>query len=532
MTPQDSLRGRLVFDGTSTPTKTALFLLVCVAWLVPGLVGHDPWKVDEAVVFGLVRDMLASGDWLAFTVAGEPLADTAPLFPWTAAAFARVLGPVMAPHDAARLAAGLYTALAMAFVGLACRELVGSRGVRIGVLLLIGCVGLLIRAHEMNTDLAGFAGLAAVLYGLGLALRRPLPGGAVAGAGAGLAFLGNGLPPLAMAGLTLLLLPLAGSAWRTRAHARTAALAVLCALPFVAAWPAALSPWGDVSATSKGAAFVYFLRTLPWYAWPAWPLAAWAVWRLRRTLATRPQIVLPLTAFVAFFVAISLLGEAREVNAMPLLLPLAILGVAEIDSLPRGAASALDWFGLSTFFLLGSLVWLAWLAALAGKPQFAVAWLQKEVPGYAYPFSFIAFALGMLLTLLWLAVAARSLRSTRRALVNWGAGMTMVWMLLMTLGLPLVEQARTYREVAAGIAAQVPPGACIARLNVGDAQRALFDYFAGLRTIALQDPAAARCAVLLVQGSRRAVEPPAGWTESWRGARRGDRNEYFALYRR
>ena len=48
----DSLRGRISFDGTATPTKTALFLIVCFAWLVPGLVGHDPWKADEAVSFG------------------------------------------------------------------------------------------------------------------------------------------------------------------------------------------------------------------------------------------------------------------------------------------------------------------------------------------------------------------------------------------------------------------------------------------------------------------------------------------------
>ena len=534
MTPQDSLRGRIVFDGTSTPVKSALFLLVCVAWLVPGLVGHDPWKVDEALVFGAVQEMLRSGDWLGFRVAGEPYGETAPLFLWTAAAFARALGGLIPLHDAARLAAGFYMALAMGFVGAACLALIGERSVRIGVLLLIGCLGLLIRAHEMNPDLAGLAGLAAFLYGLALALRRPVGGGVVAGLGAGVAFLGNGFLPLAMAALTLALLPLAGAAWRSRDYAKTVAIALVSAAPLLAAWPSALTPWQDPAATGKGLAFVYFLKTLPWYAWPAWPLAAWSVWRLRRTLATRAQLLLPLAAFVAFFIAISLLGEAREVNAMPLLLPLAILGVAEIDSVPRGAASALDWFGMSTFLLLGTLIWLAWVAALTGNPQFAVAWLQKEVPGFTYRFSFVAFALGSLLTLLWLTVAARSLRSTRRALVNWTAGITMVWMLLMTLGLPLVEQSRSYREVAARIAAEIPAGnECIARASVGDAQRALLDYFAGVRTVALDSPAAARCRMLLVQGSRRGVvEIPGGWSEHWRGARRGDRNEYFVLYRR
>src|SRR6185503_17383805 len=65
------LTGKIAFDGTRTPLKTGLFLLVCAAWLLPGLVGHDPWKYDEAVVFGVVTEMLRTGDWLTFRIAGE-----------------------------------------------------------------------------------------------------------------------------------------------------------------------------------------------------------------------------------------------------------------------------------------------------------------------------------------------------------------------------------------------------------------------------------------------------------------------------
>ena len=43
----DPPRLRIAYDGTATPVKTVLFLVVCAAWLLPGLVGHDPWKIDE-----------------------------------------------------------------------------------------------------------------------------------------------------------------------------------------------------------------------------------------------------------------------------------------------------------------------------------------------------------------------------------------------------------------------------------------------------------------------------------------------------
>jgi 4-amino-4-deoxy-L-arabinose transferase-like glycosyltransferase len=547
----DALRGRIAYDGTSTPLKTGLFLVVCLAWLLPGLVGHDPWKADEAVVFGAVAEMLRSGDWLVFRIAGEPYLEKAPLFLCVAAGFARALGGLLPLHDAARLAAGLFMSITLGALSLAALELAGTRSMRLTVLLFIGCLGLLIRAHEMTTDLAGLTGVAIALYGLALALRRPAVGGAIAGAGMGVAFLGDGFLPLGMLLATLVLLPITFPAWRTRAYAVTAGVAVLCAAPLAVWWPlllaqasppmletwvanATASRWGAFFSEGGALNLGYYLKILPWYAWPAWPLAVWTLYRSRRTLRERPGLQLPLVSFVAFLLGVTLFGEAREVNAMPLLLPLAILGVAEIDSVPRGAASALDWFGMTTFFLFGALLWIGWVAAITGKPQFAAAWLQREVPGFTYQFDFIAFALAALLTLIWLVVVARSLRSTRRALVNWTAGITMVWMLVMTLGVPLVDQARSYRRLSAEIAAAVPAGSgCVARRNVGEAQRALLDYFVGLRTVREELADAARCNALLVQAAP-AANPAVGaeWEEAWRGSRPGDRNEFFVLYRR
>jgi 4-amino-4-deoxy-L-arabinose transferase-like glycosyltransferase len=520
----------IAFDGTRTPVKTALFLIVCFAWVLPGLVGHDPWKTDEALAFGAVTEMLRTGNWASFAIAGEPLPGEPPLFLWTAAAFASALGGLMPLHDAARLAAGLYMALTLALLSAASWELMGERAVRMSVLLMIGCLGLLIRAHEMTPELAGLAGAAAALYGLALSRRRMWPGAVLAGVGLVAGYLGNGLLGLGM--LAVLIAALAAwPAWRSRRHGLVALVAAACVLPFLLLWPPAALP-GEAGQGTRGLG--YFVKQLTWYAWPAWPLAAWTLWRARRTLAERTELHLPLTALVVFFAAIAAFGEARDVSLMPVLLPLAILGVAELDLLPRGAASALDWFGVMTFFLMGVALWVLWGAALTGTPEVAAAYIRRELPGFTYRFSFVAFALASLLTLVWVVVVARSLRSTRRALVNWAAGITMVWMLLMTLGVPFVDQARSYRSVAASLATAVPADAgCIARRGMGDAQRALLYYFAKVRTVPAEAPGSEQCGALLVQAAPQRI-PKAGaeWTEVWRGARTGDRNEIFILYRR
>jgi hypothetical protein len=68
---------------------------------------------------------------------------------------------------------------------------------------------------------------------------------------------------------------------------------------------------------------------------------------------------------------------------------------------------------------------------------------------------------------------------------------------------------------------------------VGDAQRALLDYFVNLRTVRDDVPLASRCNALLVQASPLRI-PRVGpeWVETWRGSRPGDRNELFIVYRR
>ncbi|HEX7404139.1 MAG TPA: glycosyltransferase family 39 protein, partial [Usitatibacter sp.] len=415
----------------------------------------------------------------------------------------------------------------------------------------IGCLGLLLRAHEMMPDLAGLTGVALGLFGVALASRRPRVGGLLVGLAIGVAFLGNGFLPASLLVTLLVLLPAISGFWRTRSYLETVAIAIVCAAPLLAIWPLALasaSPgylqvwlatatagrWGGSVARDVGTDLLYFGRVMPWYAWPAWPLAAWTLWRARRTLRDRRDLMLPLAAFIAFFLVTSVFGDAREANGLAFLLPLALLGVAELDTVPRGAASALDWFGMMTFLSFGALLWIGWFAAMTGNPEIAASWIAKEVPGFKYRFNFIAFALAALLTLIWVVVVARSLRSTRRALVNWTAGITMVWMLMMTIGLPLVEEARSYRKVAARIVEELPPSfRCIARHNLGDPQRALLDYFANIRTVRDDLPQASMCRALLVQAQplRLPVIAPE-WSETWRGSRSGDRNELFILYRR
>src|SRR4030065_2682318 len=96
-----------------TPAKAWMLALLCAVGGGPGLIGHDPWKPDEAYSFGLVYHILQSGDWLVPALAGEPYMDKPPLFYITAALFAKLWAPLLPLHDGARLARGFFTSLAL-----------------------------------------------------------------------------------------------------------------------------------------------------------------------------------------------------------------------------------------------------------------------------------------------------------------------------------------------------------------------------------------------------------------------------------
>ena len=90
------------------------------------------------------------------------------------------------------------------------------------------------------------------------------------------------------------------------------------------------------------------------------------------------------------------------------------------------------------------------------------------------------------------------------------------------------------RVVAESIRTQLPSGGCVASRNLGEAQRALFAYFAGLRTEREEAGRGEPCRLLLVQLGRNDIDapPPEGMTPLWEGQRRGDASEKFVLYRK
>jgi 4-amino-4-deoxy-L-arabinose transferase-like glycosyltransferase len=283
---------------------------------------------------------------------------------------------------------------------------------------------------------------------------------------------------------------------------------------------------------------LYYLKNLLWFAWPALPLVLWTLWVRARGYNGRlsnADVALPVTMVAVTLLVLSVGSEPRANLALPILLPMSLLGAAEVDTLKRGSSGALDWFGILTFGLLALLLWALWLQSLLhGLPEPVARVFRDTQPGFQPPWEWLPFLASLLLTLLWLALVRPARRSNRRAVLNWAAGMTLVWGLSATIWLPYVDSRRSYRPVAESLAVHLPHEGCVAGRNLGEPQRALLEYFAGVKTVRDETPAAAQCSLLLVQlGQEERDDPPdSAWEKIWEGHRRGDNTERFVLFRR
>ena len=532
-----------------TPAKAVLLGLLCLIWLGTGLVGHDPWKPDEIFSFGPIYSMLQNGDWLAPFIAGEPFMDKPPLYYWTAALCAKLFSPLLPLHDGARLASGFYTALTLLFVGLTARKLYGDNRGWAAAIILIGCLGMLVSAHQMTTDLALLAGCAMMLYGFSLSQESVMRAGVWIGTGMGIGFMSKGFISPILFVLIATSLPLLFQNWRKRQYYLSLGTAFLFSLPWLTIWPLLLyqhSPqlfadwawthnigkWISYAKTGPGKDSLYYLENLPWLAWPALPLAAWVVWKSRKRLAQRDDLQLPLVGFAVMLISLSLAADIEEVFALPMLLPITLLATASLSMLKRGAANALDWFGIMTFALIAILMWWGWAGLLLDNQAKITHWLKDYQPGFEPELHTIPFVIAIIATVLWVVMVWRVGRSMRRATLNWASGVTLIWILAMTLWLPWLDSGKSYRNMVNALKQALPEHyQCVAGEHLGDGQRAMLHYFGNI--ITRQDPKQ-RCDLRLIQGDKlsRPLLDETRWEKIWEGSRKGDKGEHYRLYRR
>jgi hypothetical protein len=541
-------------------------LLLCAAYVLAGFVGRDPLKNNDVAAFGTMLELAAGAtSWWNPTLMGQ--SDPGVLLPHWLGAWAIALAPPWVdPAFAARipfmalLAAALastwygvyYLArapraqpVAFAFGGEA-RPADYARALADGGLLaLIACLGLAQLSHETTPALAQLGCAALAFFGLAALPYRT---------GQALAALAAGLFGMALSGApsVAVLLGLGGAATCLiergeddgMAVRRRLALWVLLLTLATAALCEALDLWRWRVAlpAAQWSTWRSLGRLLLWFTWPVWPLALWTLWRWRgQLLGGRPErhFAIPLW-FLVVLLGGTLVAPPSD-RALLLGLPaMAALAAFALPTFGRSMGALIDWFTLLFFSSCAITIWVIWISLQTGVPAKPAANVVKLAPGFVPVFSPTAFVLALVATGVWIWLVrwrvGRHPAAIWKSLVLPAGGTALCWFLLMTLGLPTLNYARSYAPLVRLVQAQMQgPQGCVEIHGFTRGQIAAFRFHGGMDLRPATDQPSA-CPWLLVHSDAtstlRATVGTQPWTLVGSIRRPADKDEDMLLFRR
>lgn len=550
-------------------------ILLTLIYALSGLFGRDPWKNDDAEGFGVMWT-LAHGnfhDWVLPHLAGRADIAGPPLPYWLGALAIRLFDGLLSAPNAARVITaicfiGTAAAIWYATYLLGRRSEVQPMEFALGgqpnskeygrtladgaLLVFLSCVGLAQRAHETSPMLLELLGMSMLLYGAIRGLDKRWQGGLLAGLGLAIISLSGMLWATVFLGLGTLIAFFISQQridWRWL----LATLFILCL--GLAIWPALwkldqLSAkqitqasfiwWGkdDLQGTPSLESVKFFSINFWLYAWPVWPLSAWGVYHWGKHGQKKwrsAHLTIPGTIFISQLLLLFFVQELSERFLIILVTPLSILAAFGLPFLKRGLISFIDWLALISFTIVAGFIWVIWFAKMTGFPKTTAENVARLLPGFVAHFSWIELIAALITTGLWIAVirwrTSRAQKAIWRCVIIPAAGTTLMWVLLMSLWLPTIDYAKTYRHVATRFAAAVPKNTqCIDTTLLGDAQLASFIYFTKLP---LQDNPSCE---LFITHSSKANELKARTANQrleliWEDRRDSDRDERLRLYR-
>ena len=500
----------IVTQNAVSPLPRWALVLLCIAYVVPGFVGRDPWKSADVTAFGYMLE-LAHGHtpWLSPLLGGMP-PETEGLLPYWLGAWAIQLAPQWVSAEmAVRLPFALLLVITLIATWYAVYYLARSPGAQPvafafggeanppdyaraiadgGLLALIACLGLAQLSHEVTSYLVQLSCTALIFFAVAAMPHRTVaPTVALAAGMVGLTL--AGAPALAaLLGLGSMVVVVYAPGSQTDHRLRWAlALGAITLAAALIAWGLDLWRWRIVDSGSGGKEWQSLARLLLWFGWPAWPLALWTLWRWRKQIISRQghrHLLLPLW-FSAVSIAATITTQPAD-RALLLGLPaLAALAAFALPTLRRSVGALIDWFTLLFFTVSALAIWVIWIAMQTGVPAKPAANVAKLAPGFVPQFSALALVVALAATVGWCSLvwwrAARNRAPIWKSLVLPASGAALGWLLLMTLWLPLLDYARSYRpQVRSVMAALGPSPGCVQTVGLNRAQVAALQYHGGL----------------------------------------------------
>ena len=505
-----------------------ILLALLFAFIVPGVVGHDIWSTREGAALGKALCMSHGdlGAWLYPMASGQIITEHGPLSIWIGAVFIRLFGDFIEPASALRLTTMLWFAVSTASLWYGTWFLARRREAQpielmfeeqasyrdfgrlvadTATLFFVSLFGLILKLQEPTFENAELAMACVAYFGCAMALTRPYLGATIAGAACGAVILCGSL----IAGMTMLVGCILSCIFvqGRGTFEKKIILMILAAFVIFFLWPATayisspevagdfFSLWAQTQADTFGllnpSEIGWFVKHFAWYLCPAWPLAIWALW-VWRSQHSASHIILPAVFFVAWGLGFTVSDQVSAENlTLIFIAPLCTLAAFGLMATRRSMQAMLDYFALAVFSLATISLWAYWFAWAAGfPPKMARSVINLAPDANASDTGLLAIVVAIIFTSFWIFLTVKRLKSRPDELWSgpWlaSAGMTVIWVLALTLAGPVLDNARSYRPIAKSIMTSlqadgfVVQADCLKADTVPQGIRAMIGYYSGI----------------------------------------------------
>ena len=535
-----------------------LFILL---FLLAGVLGHDPWKQDETYSFGIIYHFYTTHSWLIPTNAGTPFMEKPPLYYWSAVLLCKLLSPLIALHDAARVTSVLYTLISLLFMQKAAR-LVHTQSQSQAIFLLLGTLGILRHCHDMFTDVSLLAGATIAMYGILLWTQQNAScktAGLWLGVGNGMAFLSKGFFfPLVM-GISSILLFLLLPRLRNQNTFKTLLISLVCAAPFLGIWEGLLyldAPdlfytwfWDNnigrflgFSVARLGAdnKSFYMVYTVWWFAFPVFPLALYTLY-FGKDKWHEASFITPAVVATTGFILLCSSASARALYFIPLIPAFTLLALPTLAALPASFGKYWHQIIMTLAFVLTLLIWLIWIHLHYPPAHWFLPYFLMQKIGEALPLDLVVSHSE------WLAITASVFalcflllqyrQDKKQVAFSWFVAIATLWITTNTLLMPWIDHTKSYRPVLGemqNVILQSPYStACMNTMNLGESIAPMLEYFWQLKPpVPVTGITEANCPLLFtVIGKKSSKDVYPNWQLLWKGNRALDtKDEELRLY--
>ena len=162
--------------------------------------------------------------------------------------------------------------------------------------------------------------------------------------------------------------------------------------------------------------------------------------------------------------------------------PLAVLAAFALPTLQRSTAAAIDWFSVFFFTIAAATGWAFYVAMQTGVPAKLAANVAKLSPGFENTFSPLALVIAIAARWHGCGSSVAHRPQPPSDLEEHGAAgrrRDAELVLVMTVLLPPLDNARSYRAMVQRVARHIPAAACISAPGMPRAQVVALETLGG-----------------------------------------------------